>query len=438
MSNNTFIQGFSKLNRKQRGEALWVDEKIRKTWEKFDHADILLQKRLSSFSENYVANYSLPMGIAPNFLIDGEIYHIPMVMEESSVVAAASKAAKFWFQMGGFKTKSISNNKEGQILFYWKGDFQALKSKEKLLEIFLRKNVKTITKRMIERGGGITQIQLVDFSHQISNGKQLKVHFNTCESMGANFINTVLEEMGKILPEFFSNPVNNLDRWETPKILMAILSNYTPKNSILMAAECRYDDLVFKDSATRGKAYAEKFAAAIEWANKDMYRAVTHNKGIMNGIDAVVLATGNDFRTVEAAAHAYASRGGKYTSLSKLVLNSQTFELQLELPLALGVVGGLTHLHPLAKANLQLLGNPDTQKIMKISASAGLANHFSAIHALISTGIQSGHMKMHLNNLLIKLKASPDEAEKAKDFFQDKAVYFHHLKTFIDELRQNH
>jgi hydroxymethylglutaryl-CoA reductase len=429
------LSGFSKLNREQRQEALKVAEEMKHTWAQFDLPDEKIQQRFASFSENYLANYPLPMGVAPNFLIDGQWVHVPMVTEESSVIAAAAKAAKFWSAHGGFQTKQLGTYKEGQVLFRWEGNFAALKDQQEELFAYLRKHTQELTSRMENRGGGIIGMKLLNFAAQIPGAIQLRVQFATADSMGANFINTVLERMGAVLPQFFWGPDVYLSGVPVPDVLMAILSNYTPENTVLMEVQCAYEDLQFADAQVEGKAYAERFAQATEWAREDTYRAVTHNKGIMNGVDAVVLATGNDFRAVEADAHAFAARTGKYTSLSETELTSDGFTLRLELPLNLGVVGGLTRLHPLAEVNLQLMHSPSAARLMSIAAAVGLASNFSAVHALISSGIQKGHMKMHLTNLLFELKASEHEQQLARQHFDGNPVSYYAVKTFLDELR---
>ncbi len=429
------LSGFSKLNREQRQHALKAAEEMKHRWAQFDLPDETIQQRFASFSENYLANYPLPMGIAPNFLVDDSWVHVPMVTEESSVVAAAAKAAKFWSAHGGFQTKQLGTTKEGQVLFRWQGDFSLLKDREAHLFAYLRKETQELTARMERRGGGITDMQLLDFSDQIPGAMQLKVQFNSADSMGANFINTVLEKMGELLPQFFMDADGALNTAHPPEVLMAILSNYTPENTVMVQVQCPYEALQFADAKEQGKAYAERFAEAVAWAREDTYRAVTHNKGIMNGVDAVVLATGNDFRAVEASVHAFAARNGRYASLTEVDLTDEAFVFRLELPLSLGVVGGLTRLHPLAEINLELMHSPSAKRLMSITAAVGLASNFSAVHALISSGIQKGHMKMHLTNLLLELHASNDEVKLAKEYFAQKPVSYHAVKTFLDELR---
>ena len=200
----------------------------------------------------------------------------------------------------------------------------------------------------------------------------------------------------------------------------------------------KYFDVIVDGSfeGMSARTFAEKFSAAVKIAEIDTSRAVTHNKGIMNGIDAVVLATGNDFRAIEACAHAYAARDGQYRSLSKVTLSEDTFKFSLTVPLAVGTVGGLTSLHPLAKTSLAILEKPSAKELMQVMASVGLAQNFGAIKSLVTTGIQKGHMKLHLLNVFNQLGASHEEIEKGKEYFSDKVVSFTAVRNFLESIKQ--
>lgn len=428
------ISGFSKLNKKQKIE--WLadffesdkKEEIQNMSE-FWHQDNKNQKLFDEFSENTLTNYFLPYGIAPNFIIDNEVYAIPMVIEESSVVAAASKAAKFWSTRGGFKTKIFDIQKVGHVHFFWYGKKELL---EKLLvdnKDYIVKTLRPITANMENRGGGILDIKLKDLSHKLDHFFQFELTFNTCDAMGANFINSILEETAKI----FQSILRSIHLADLFELNMCILSNYTPDCLVEASVECSYEKLT--TDVIDGKELAKKLKRAVDIAKVDKYRAVTHNKGIFNGIDAVVLATGNDFRAIEACGHAYAARGGEYKSLTSVELSEDTFKFKIQIPLSLGTVGGLTALHPLAKKSLMILGNPSAKKLMSIIASVGLAQNFSAINSLVTTGIQKGHMKMHLLNILKQLKASDVEINEAKKFFEDKIVSFTAVRNFLSTLK---
>jgi len=399
------------------------------------NSDVKLQKLHDEFIENTVTNYYLPFGIAPNFLINGNIYTIPMAIEESSVVAAASKAAKFWLNRGGFKTTVISTNKIGQVHFMYYGSFNRLERYFNFIKPQLLENAKPITANMEKRGGGILNIELIDKTEAIDGYFQLHVSFETLDAMGANFINSCLEAFAKT----FKEEAFNFDEF-TPKekkieVVMSILSNYVPECLVRAEVSCPVEDLS-ENKDISGEAFAKKFVQAVTIAEVEPYRAVTHNKGIMNGIDAAIIATGNDFRAVEASVHAYASRNGSYSSLSRAEINDGIFKFWMEIPLALGTVGGLTGLHPLVKLSLELLGNLSAKKLMEIVAVAGLAQNFAAIRSLTTTGIQEGHMKMHLMNILNQFQATEEEKQTLVAFFKTSTVSHSAVVSELKKLRQ--
>ena len=364
------------------------------------------QEVFDNFSENTLSNFYLPYGVAPNFLIDGKMYVLPMVIEESSVVAAASRAATFWAQHGGFKTTVHDSLKIGHLWFKWNGNVQILEKQHPTLPTHLIASVKEITQSMEQRGGGIADIQFIE-QPQLPNMWQMQVSFRTADSMGANFINTCLEAMKEPLANYFDE--RNLPAVE---IIMAILSNHTPECLVTCEVSCKVEHLTSYAAELSPQEFAQRFQLAMDIAYHNTHRAVTHNKGIYNGVDAVVLATGNDFRAVEAAGHAYASRDGQYRSLSNCEITEDgEFKLSLTIPLALGTVGGLTRLHPLAALTMEILQNPSAEELMSIAASAGLANNFSAVASLVTTGIQKGHMRLHLSNILTSFNATPQERE---------------------------
>jgi hydroxymethylglutaryl-CoA reductase len=399
------------------------------------HSDSKQQKLFDEFSENTITNYIMPYGISPNVMINGKNYIVPMVIEESSVVAAASAAAKFWGERGGFHAEVPDVRKVGQVHFGWKGTMDQLQPLFPAIKERLLQDTDSITANMKKRGGGILDIQLIDYTAQIADYYQLRVEFNTCDSMGANFINTVLEQFGHSLQNFFAEHVELPESLRGCEIIMTILSNNTPDCRVKVWVECPVEQLNGIDEHLTGAEYAVKFKKAVDIAHIDTDRATTHNKGIYNGIDAVVIATGNDFRAVEAAGHTYASRSGHYESLSTVTIIEGIFHFELEVPMALGTVGGLTSLHPLAHKSLELLGNPTAPELMMIAATMGLANNFSAVRSLTTKGIQEGHMKMHLNNILNQLKASDEEQRKAREYFKDKTVSYAAVEQYLKSLR---
>lgn len=434
------ISGFSKLSK--RAKLRWVaehfftePEAVIRELKSFWHGDEKQQKVLDDFSENTISNFVLPFGIAPNLKINGNTYAVPMVIEESSVVAAASSAMKFWLNRGGFKAEVIDTQKLGQVHFSWSGDSNKLRAQFPQIEEKLRADAAPLSKNMEARGGGILSIELLDLTHEESDYYQLKVAFETCDSMGANFINSILEQFGKSLQAFMAESPAFKAEERSVEIIMAILSNYTPECLVRAWVECPVEQLAGACKDLDAASFADKFSKAIRIARIDPYRATTHNKGIFNGIDAVVLATGNDFRAIEACGHTYAAKDGQYRSLSQCEVKDGHFKFWLDIPLAIGTVGGLTKLHPLAHRSLELLGNPNAQELMMIIAATGLAQNFAAVRSLVTTGIQQGHMKMHLLNILNHLGATEQEVKDAIVHFKDRVVSFTAVRDFLDWLR---
>jgi hydroxymethylglutaryl-CoA reductase len=428
------ISGFSKLNKSEKIEWLTKNSfsqnnNFKNILLQYCNSNEKLQKLHDEFAENTISNFYLPFAIAPNFIINKKLYTIPMVTEESSVIAAASKSAKFWLDKGGFNATVLSTNKVGQVHFIYKGDFKKLKKYFDKIKPKLISDVSSITSNMNKRGGGILNIELLNLSDKIENYFQIKAIFDTQDAMGANFINSCLEQFAKTFKDNFTEK-NEIE------IIMSILSNYVPECIVKAEVSCDVEKLSDTNIIDPFD-FANKFVRAVKIAEVDRYRAVTHNKGIMNGIDSVVIATGNDFRAIESAAHAYASKSGSYKSLTKASVENKIFKFSIEIPLALGTVGGLTKLHPLANLALDILGKPNSEDLMKITAVAGLAQNFAAIKSLITTGIQHGHMKMHLINILNQQKATDKEKEKAIEYFKTNTVSHLKVDLFIKKLRSN-
>lgn len=436
---NKTISGFSKLSKEEK--ISWIAENyfsnpeeataiIKNYW----NSDTRLQKLHDDFIENTITNFYLPLGIAPNFLINGKFYTVPMAIEESSVVAAAAKAAKFWSERGGFKATVINTEKIGQVHFLYKGDASKLEKFFTEIKNRFFEETESITKNMQKRGGGILDIVLKDKTDLLPDYFQLHATFETKDSMGANFINSCLEQFAKTLKNeaqssgIFSEEEKNI------QIVMSILSNYVPNCIVRAEVSCKVEDL--KEKNSNPVDFAEKFVRAVQIAEVEPYRAVTHNKGIMNGIDAVVLATGNDFRAIEAGVHAYASKSGRYQSLSHAKIENGIFHFWLEVPLALGTVGGLTSLHPLVKLALEMLEKPSAQELMQIVAVVGLAQNFAALRSLTTTGIQEGHMKMHLGNIINQLEATDEERVKIVKHFEHHPVSHVAVVEYVNDLRK--
>ena len=435
---NKTINGFSKRSKAEKIQWLgetFTDNPAAFTAElgSWQYPDASMQRVIDGFTENAVANFALPYSIAPNFVINGKTYAVPMVIEESSVVAAASSAAKFWRERGGFHAEILGTVKLGQVHFRWPGKPERLRQIFPEIKTALLTSADDLTVNMILRGGGIQDIELIDFESVEPGYFQLRVSFQTCDSMGANFVNSILERFADRLEAFFTIHPGLSDLERDVEVIMSILSNYTPNCVVRAWVECpiaSFSELALKQGMD-ANALAERFAMAVRIAQIDPYRATTHNKGIYNGIDAVVLATGNDFRAIEACGHTYASRDGQYRSLSACTVANGQFKFELEIPLAMGTVGGLTALHPLARRSLELLGHPSAEELMCITACVGLAQNFGAVRSLITTGIQQGHMKMHLTNILNHLGATEEEAAAAQFYFQNQTVSFSAARAFL-------
>lgn len=432
------ISGFSKLAKEEKIN--WLKKTYLKDSEnaaqilkQYWNPDTRLQQLHEEFTENTLSNYYLPFGIAPNFVINDFRYAIPMAIEESSVIAAASKAAKFWGKRGGFKAEVLGTQKIGQVHFMYSGEKDSLTEFFRQVKPQLLDAVEPLIRNMKKRGGGVTNIELRDKTESLADYYQLHCTFETKDSMGANFINSCLERFA----ETFRNAAKKHEPFTSSErdieIVMSILSNYVPNCLVRAEVSCPVDQL--GDHDLTGEAFAGKFVRALKIAEIEPFRAVTHNKGIMNGIDAVVLATGNDFRAVEAGIHAYATKDGTYTSLTHADVRDGHFRFWMEIPLALGTVGGLTGLHPLSKIALEILQKPSAEDLMKIVAVAGLAQNFAAVKSLITTGIQQGHMKMHLMNVLNQLEATPEEKETLVDHFKKHNVSHSAVEEALYNLR---
>ena len=431
---DSIIHGFSKYSKAQRIDALIQKYHLETdlgTWlHLFEVSDPVTQKIIEDLSENQVTNFHLPFSIAPNFLVNGRNMFFPLVSEESSVVAALANAAGYWAQRGGFHGKVLGTEKKGQVHFIWQGKAEKLQLLFPEIKKHLQSESGYLMTKMVERGGGISSLELKDMHLVLPNYFQLDVGFQTCDAMGANFINSCLEQFGRSLQEYFMSCERILGEEKDCKIIMAILSNYTPNSRVRAWVECPVNDLLEGKSEEKNTQFARAFEQAIRISQADISRAVTHNKGIFNGIDALTLATGNYFRALEACGHAYAARNGPYSGLTEVEIIDGTFRFSIELAMAVGVVGGITAVHPLAKLSLQILGNPSASDLMMYLAVAGLASNFAAVKALVSGGIQQGHMKMHLNNILNQLNIPKDNHPEIQHYFQDKTISYSAVEQY--------
>ncbi len=430
----SILKGFSKYTKQQRIDALiqkyGFQEDLANWLESFENSDISIQKIIDDLSENPVSNFHLPFSIAPNFVVNGKNLFFPLVSEESSVVAALANAAGFWAKRGGFHAEVLGTEKKGQVHFIWNGNPEYLQSLFLEIRDKLFDESAYLTAKMEERGGGITGIELKSLPHIYPNYFQLDAGFETCDAMGANFINSCLEQFGKSLQNFFQTSEKISTGQRECEIIMAILSNYTPESRVRAWVECPIAKLLEGKSPLECELFARKFEQAIRIAQADVSRAVTHNKGIFNGIDALAVATGNDFRAIEACGHAFAARNGQYTGLTDVRIQDGKFYFSIELTLAVGVIGGVTAVHPLAKLAMQILDNPSAKELMMYLTVAGMASNFGAVKALVSVGIQQGHMKMHLSNIMNQLKIPEIHRHKIQEYFQDKTVSYSAVEEY--------
>jgi hydroxymethylglutaryl-CoA reductase len=434
----SIIQGFSKYDKNQRISALiqkyGFGSDLAAWLATFETSDKTTQKIVDDLSENPISSYLLPFSIAPNFVVNGKNLFFPLVSEESSVVAALANAAGFWARRGGFHAEILGTQKKGQVHFVWKGNQEKLNLLFPEIREKLKAECKFLTAKMEDRGGGITGIELKSLPHILPNYFQLDVGFETCDAMGANFINSCLEQFGKSLQDYFqrSEKISEVER--DSELIMSILSNYTPESRVRAWVESPIEELLDGKPADECGYFAEKFKQAIRISQTDVSRAVTHNKGIFNGIDALAIATGNDFRAIEACGHAFASRNGQYRGLTDVKIQDGNFRFSIEIALAAGVIGGVTVVHPLPRLAMKILDNPSAKELMMYLAVAGLASNFGAVKALVSVGIQQGHMRMHLNNIMNQLQIPEEHRAEVQYYFQDKTVSFGAVEEFWKNL----
>ena len=373
--------------------------------------------------ENVLGTLALPFGIAPGFQVDGQEIQVPMVTEEPSVIAAASYAAGLIKRSGGFQTQVHKRQMIGQVALYdvsnkEKASQAITEAKEELLQL-----ANHAYPSIVKRGGGARDLWT-----------EVKGDFLICylsvdpkEAMGANMLNTMLEAL-----------VDPLEELSGGQGLMAILSNLA--TDALVTARCHIDYRFLSRDPKEAAEIAQKIALASQLAAGGPYRAATHNKGIFNGIDAVVLATGNDWRAIEAGGHTYASRSGQALGLSNWMDHpeQQVLEGQLTLPMPIATKGGSIGLNPSVQVAHDLLGNPDAQTLARIIVSVGLAQNFAALKALVSTGIQHGHMKLQAKSLALLAGATPSEvAPVVQALLEDKPFNLEKAQAVLEEIRQS-
>ena len=415
------ISGFYKLSLEERQDQL--AKLLNLTHEEVKLLQVLgyfTPTQIDTLIENVIGSYQLPLGIALNFKINGKDYILPMVIEEPSVVAAASNAAKIARKLGGFQSEEVKSIMISQIQITQLKDIAVAKeilvrNKEKILKIANEQDP-----LLNKLGGGALDIEIREI--ETNKGKMVILHLlvNVLDAMGANVVNTMAEAVSPYIEEISEG-----------KIYLRIVSNLATHR----VAKCK---AVFDKNLLGGEAVVEGILNAYEFALADPYRAATHNKGIMNGIIALTLATGNDTRAIEAGAHAYASLSGKYKPLTKFKSDSDgNLVGEIEIPLALGIVGGMTKIHPMARLALKILGVKSAEELSQIAAALGLAQNVAALRALASEGIQKGHMVLHSRNIA-KTAGVPDELiEKVANLLvKDKKIRVDYAKEILQRIKE--
>lgn len=375
-------------------------------------------------SENVVGTFSLPYSLVPEVLVNGQEYTVPYVTEEPSVVAAASYASKIIKRAGGFIAQVHERQMIGQVALYQVADFEQALEKISRKKVELLELANQAYPSIVKRGGGARDLHVERIKGE-TDFLVVYLHVDTQEAMGANMLNTMLEALKPVLEELSQG-----------QSLMGILSNYATDS--LVTASCRIAFRYLSRQKDQGREIAEKIALASQFAQADPYRATTHNKGIFNGIDAILIATGNDWRAIEAGAHAYASRDGRYQGLSRWTLDLEREELvgEMTLPMPVATKGGSIGLNPRVALSHELLGNPSAKELAQIIVSIGLAQNFAALKALVSTGIQQGHMKLQAKSLALLAGASEAEvAPLVERLIADKTFNLETAQRYLENLR---
>ena len=418
--------GFSKKSYQERLELLKAHQALlspekQESLEQDEQIGVTVADQLS---ENVVGTFSLPYSLVPEVLVNGQDYTVPYVTEEPSVVAAASYASKIIKRAGGFDAPVHERQMIGQVALYQVADpelaqVKIVSKKAELLEL-----ANQAYPSIVKRGGGARDLHVEQIKGE-TDFLVVYLHVDTQEAMGANMLNTMLEALKPVLEELSQG-----------QSLMGILSNYATDS--LVTASCRIAFRYLSRQKNQGREIAEKIALASQFAQSDPYRAATHNKGIFNGIDAILIATGNDWRAIEAGAHAFASRDGRYQGLSRWSLDTDTEELvgEMTLPMPVATKGGSIGLNPRVALSHELLGNPSAKELAQLIVSIGLAQNFAALKALVSTGIQQGHMKLQAKSLALLAGASESEvAPLVERLIADKTFNLETAQRYLENLR---
>lgn len=417
--------GFSKKSYHERLELLKAQALLsperQESLEQDEQMSVTVADQLS---ENVVGTFSLPYSLVPEVLVNGQEYTVPYVTEEPSVVAAASYASKIIKRAGGFTAQVHERQMIGQVALYQVADPDLAKEKIASKKAELLELANQAYPSIVKRGGGARDLHVEEIKGE-TDFLVVYLHVDTQEAMGANMLNTMLEALKPVLEELSQG-----------QSLMGILSNYATDS--LVTASCHIAFRYLSRQKDQGREIAEKIALASQFAQADPYRATTHNKGIFNGIDAILIATGNDWRAIEAGAHAFASRDGRYQGLSCWTLDLEREELvgEMTLPMPVATKGGSIGLNPRVALSHDLLGNPSARELAQIIVSIGLAQNFAALKALVSTGIQQGHMKLQAKSLALLAGASESEvAPLVEQLIADKTFNLETAQRYLENLR---
>ena len=417
--------GFSKKSYQERLELLQAQALLsperQESLEQDEQMSVTVADQLS---ENVVGTFSLPYSLVPEVLVNGQEYTVPYVTEEPSVVAAASYASKIIKRAGGFTAQVHQRQMIGQVALYQVDDPDLAQEKIASKKAELLELANQAYPSIVKRGGGARDLHIEEIKGE-TDFLVVYLHVDTQEAMGANMLNTMLEALKPVLEELSQG-----------QSLMGILSNYATDS--LVTASCRIAFRYLSRQKDQGREIAEKIALASQFAQADPYRATTHNKGIFNGIDAILIATGNDWRAIEAGAHAFASRDGHYQGLSSWRLDLETEELvgEMTLPMPVATKGGSIGLNPRVALSHELLGNPSAKELAQLIVSIGLAQNFAALKALVSTGIQQGHMKLQAKSLALLAGASESEvAPLVERLIADKTFNLETAQSYLENLR---
>jgi hydroxymethylglutaryl-CoA reductase len=429
MSSSSRIPGFYKLTPEARRNAVEDATDLKGAEIAALNADALSIESADLMVENVIGTFALPLGVGVNFLIDGEDVLVPMAVEEPSVIAAASNMARIVRQAGGFSTACDPSEMIGQVQLVAVADPDATIARIEAAKPTLDALAASVHPQLEDFGGGYRgmTVRLVVYNEPGQTPENMVVVefvLDCADAMGANMVNTVAE---RLAPE--------LSRISGAKVGLRIVSNLAHRR--LARASCAIPAQLFDTDTLNGVEVVAGIASAYRFAWADPWRAATHNKGVMNGIDPVVIATGNDWRAIEAGAHAWAARDGQYRSLSRWTVDeTHVLHGSIELPMQLGTVGGTLKTHPTVAANMKILGNPRAQKLAGIIASVGLAQNLGALRALATEGIQRGHMRMHARHLAAAAGAVGDEVAQVVDVLCDELDFTaDRAQAALDQLR---